>query len=297
MSAIIARPSSEDLEPTAAMLNEHSRRLHGADDATPGDLLDWESPDVEFGQDILVAENDDGIVGYADVGRYAEHIWLDVRATDASRSPTLLLGDREVAAAKKPDAGLMAYTSADDEPLRDLLSVRLRGRPPLVPHAVDLDSARPEPEWPDGFTRPRDARGRGAPGVRGAQRLVRRPVDVRGRALSSVWRHWFIDDAAFDPSLWFVAEHGDDVAGIVIARAAEYEPGSGGSASSGSCREYRQRGLGQALLRHTFAEFESRGFDAVGLGVDAESPTGAVRVYERAGMHVERTNLLLRRSG
>jgi ribosomal protein S18 acetylase RimI-like enzyme len=56
--------------------------------------------------------------------------------------------------------------------------------------------------------------------------------------------------------------------------------------------EYRQRGLGQALLRHTFAEFASRGFDAVGLGVDAENPTGAVRVYERAGMHVERTNLL-----
>jgi hypothetical protein len=31
----------------------------------------------------------------------------------------------------------------------------------------------------------------------------------------------------------------------------------------------------------------------VGLGVDAENPTGAVRVYERAGMHVARTNLIL----
>ena len=56
--------------------------------------------------------------------------------------------------------------------------------------------------------------------------------------------------------------------------------------------EYRQRGLGQALLQHTFAEFAKRGFKAVGLGVDAENPTGAVRVYERAGMHVERTNLI-----
>jgi ribosomal protein S18 acetylase RimI-like enzyme len=56
--------------------------------------------------------------------------------------------------------------------------------------------------------------------------------------------------------------------------------------------EYRQRGLGQALLQHTFAEFARRGFTAVGLGVDAENPTGAVRVYERAGMRVERTNLV-----
>jgi ribosomal protein S18 acetylase RimI-like enzyme len=56
--------------------------------------------------------------------------------------------------------------------------------------------------------------------------------------------------------------------------------------------EYRQRGLGQTLLQHTFAEFARRGFTAVGLGVDAENPTGAVRVYERAGMRVERTNLV-----
>jgi ribosomal protein S18 acetylase RimI-like enzyme len=56
--------------------------------------------------------------------------------------------------------------------------------------------------------------------------------------------------------------------------------------------EYRQRGVGQALLRHTFREFANRGFDAVGLGVDAENPTGAVRVYERAGMRVERTSMI-----
>jgi hypothetical protein len=29
---------------------------------------------------------------------------------------------------------------------------------------------------------------------------------------------------------------------------------------------------------------------AVGLGVDAENPTGAVALYERAGMHVSRTS-------
>ena len=83
--------------------------------------------------------------------------------------------------------------------------------------------------------------------------------------------------------------------GIVIARAAEYEPGLGWVRILGVLPEYRQLGLGQALLRHTFAEFERRGFDAVGLGVDAENPTGAVRVYERAGMHVERTNLLFQK--
>jgi len=71
-----------------------------------------------------------------------------------------------------------------------------------------------------------------------------------------------------------------------------FEPGVGWVRILGVIREHRQRGLGQALLRHTFREFAGRGFNAVALGVDAENPTGAVRVYERAGMHVERTHLI-----
>ena len=37
-------------------------------------------------------------------------------------------------------------------------------------------------------------------------------------------------------------------------------------------------------MKTAFAEFWRRGERRVGLGVDAESPTGATRVYERAGM-------------
>ena len=48
----------------------------------------------------------------------------------------------------------------------------------------------------------------------------------------------------------------------------------------------RHAGLGTALLTHAFAEFQRRGRKRAGLGVDAESTTGAVRLYERAGMRV-----------
>ena len=49
-------------------------------------------------------------------------------------------------------------------------------------------------------------------------------------------------------------------------------------------RAYRRRGIAEALLKTAFAELYRRGERRVGLGVDAESPTGATRVYERAGM-------------
>jgi ribosomal protein S18 acetylase RimI-like enzyme len=49
---------------------------------------------------------------------------------------------------------------------------------------------------------------------------------------------------------------------------------------------WRKRGIGLALLQHAFAEFHRRGLTKVGLGVDASNPTGATRLYERAGMRV-----------
>ena len=41
-----------------------------------------------------------------------------------------------------------------------------------------------------------------------------------------------------------------------------------------------------ALLTHAFGALHERGMRRMALGVDAENPTGATRVYERAGMRV-----------
>ena len=52
-------------------------------------------------------------------------------------------------------------------------------------------------------------------------------------------------------------------------------------------RGRRGRGLAKALLLRTFGEFWRRGVTRVSLDVDADSPTGATRLYESVGMHVE----------
>ena len=56
-------------------------------------------------------------------------------------------------------------------------------------------------------------------------------------------------------------------------------------AALGVRRPWRGRGVGRALLLHTFGEFHRRGVDRVSLGVDAENPTGATRLYESVGMN------------
>lgn len=49
---------------------------------------------------------------------------------------------------------------------------------------------------------------------------------------------------------------------------------------------YRGRGIASALLRTVFRAFRAAGYSTVRLGVDASSPTGATRLYEKAGMVV-----------
>jgi mycothiol synthase len=61
---------------------------------------------------------------------------------------------------------------------------------------------------------------------------------------------------------------------------------------------HRGRGIGEALLRRSFATFARRELQCVFLNVDAENPTAATALYERVGMRiVNRWDLWERPSG
>jgi mycothiol synthase len=93
-----------------------------------------------------------------------------------------------------------------------------------------------------------------------------------------------------DTALWFMAMDGGEIAGVSLCH-----PSSRGFDERGYVwilgvrRPYRQKGLGLALLRHSLRTFWQRGKRSVDLFVDGSSITGATRVYERGGMHIEHT--------
>ena len=89
----------------------------------------------------------------------------------------------------------------------------------------------------------------------------------------------------FDPGLWLLAVDGGEVAGAAVC---EERPEAGWVGELAVRRPWRRRGLGLALLRRAFVEFYRRGRRKVALAVDSQSLTGATRLYERAGMRVER---------
>lgn len=107
------------------------------------------------------------------------------------------------------------------------------------------------------------------------------------------FKHWFLKDQEFDPNLWFLAMDGDEIAGICLCRKRIGEDESIGWVSDLAVRRpWRKRGLGLALLRHSFNTFWQRGKRGVGLGVDGENLTGALRLYQKAGMTIYRQNNL-----
>jgi len=105
------------------------------------------------------------------------------------------------------------------------------------------------------------------------------------------WLHLIKTCPDFDPVLFFLAIDlaTGEIAGVSLCAPYLTEsPDTGYLADLGVRRPYRRKGLGLALLRHTFGELYRRGTTKVSLAVDSDSLTNAVALYERAGMHVYR---------
>jgi mycothiol synthase len=150
---------------------------------------------------------------------------------------------------------------------------------------ADLDEPPPAPEWPEGITVRTMA-----PDEDGRQFF-----DVAHEAMADHYGHvpstfeeWTERNmgAGRERDLWFIAMDGSEPAGVVLNEIAD---GVGWVGLLAVRRPWRRRGLGMALLRHAARVFHRRGLTRYALGVDSQSPTGATRLYERAGMHAAHT--------
>lgn len=290
MSITVRHPRSDEAAAAAEVLNEHSRRLYGSDDMTAAEVEEgWRGPEVEFPDDVCLAESNGAIVGYADVIAYGESAWLDVRSTEPAAYDALLAAIVERASEKSREH-IRGWAPQQDRVMQEAYE-RAGFRP--FRHSfrmeIDLGGDLPEPSWPEGFA-VRSFR-------QGDERAAYRAqmdsfADTWGftKEPFETWAHWQLGER-FQPEHWFLVESGDDVAAVALCRVPGSEPDHGFVDIIGVVPAYRRRGLAIALLRHTFRHFAERGLKRVGLHVDAENPTGAVRLYERAGMHVARTSV------
>jgi ribosomal protein S18 acetylase RimI-like enzyme len=188
--------------------------------------------------------------------------------------------DARAAGAKKLKPGAMAENHA----ARELLERHgFREARHYYGMRIDLDRPPSAPVWPSGIEastfRPDDARAF-------HQALGESFEEEWGfhHPPFEEWKRERLDAPETDTSLWFLVREGDEVA--AVARCDPHHEGGGWVGALGVRKPWRRRGIGLALLQHVFVEFHGRGEAHVGLGVDTQNPSGATRLYERAGMRV-----------
>ncbi len=297
----------DDVEAVVALMNVCAIKAVGeADETVEQTRADWQRPDfVQVASQRVVLAPDrttigwaevhdaEGVVIYTDVYAHPDYedegigeylmAWVEARARQAI--------DKAPAEAR---VVLRGYAYSPDKDVWYSALLRASGMQ-LIRHfwhmEMDLDAPPPSPQWSDGITlkiydgtadkRPIYAVRRTA--FQDQFGHVERPFEEE----YAEWLHRWEGEGAFVPELWFMAMDGETIAGVCLCRSSvNGEEDRGWVSSLGVLREYRRRGIGEALLYTAFDAFYKMGKKRVGLGVDASSLTGAATLYKRVGMHV-----------
>jgi mycothiol synthase len=296
---ILRHPVGADLPAAQAVLDaaeahdtgrprRHERRL----------ATDWEDPRSDPGSDWWVIVAPGGMVagvawvwpqtrGEVTADHYVHPVHRGIGIGDALLD-AIEARVAELSPRRSDGAARSLIISCEDSDVVRLATLGARGFSPVRQYyemATDLRDEPPHVSWPAG-TEPRAFR----PGVDERHVwaadleafLEHYLFEARG---FDEWRLHHLEGPESDPSLWWLAWDGDELAGYVIPSL----DGEDAEIRDLAVRKpWRGRGIGRALLLAAFGTLRGRGSAAVRLYVDAQNVTGAVRVYEAAGMRVAR---------
>jgi mycothiol synthase len=284
------RPATlDDFDAIFALFAAVERSWFGQAEQTPEELRQWlTAPTVNLEEDIRLAFDGDRLVGYVDIDRVEGtpvRWWSDVKVHPPEYVADLVPVLVDWVERRAVRGIVRIWSAAVATALRDALeSLGYRRTRSSFRMEIPLKGLAVQPRFPDGVMvrtlregEERDVHAVHQETFADSWEHTEEPFDE--------WEHWLVRTESFDPSLWFLAWAGDELAGIALCRD---RGGVGWIGVLGVRRAWRRRGLGRALLLHTFQEFRDRGYERAGLGVDAESLTGANRLYESAGMKVVR---------
>lgn len=301
---LIRSATMEDLEAAVKMFNATSLNLIGVE-KYPVDVIrvEWQEPGFNLETDTRVIETTDGrLVAYGDVWDISDpHVnvscWGRVlpEYTGIGLGSTLLAWEESRARQaidKAPPEARVVMTCAI--PSIDKVSQKLLQNAgfELIRYGlrmvIELNGLPTQPNWPPEIAVRTIRNGDERAIVQAINEsfkdhwgYVEHPIEEEFEQ----WKHYMENSKDFDPELWFLAMDGCEIAAFSICEPRCHDDEEMGWVGVlGVRRPWRRRGLGQALLQHSFAEFYRRGKRKVGLGVDAQNLTGATRLYTKAGM-------------
>ena len=292
----------DDIDVIYQLFLAYDLAQYGEEEFTREDILiRLSEPGVELAQDTrLVFDQDEQLVGYLLLAQQ-KHAKFFVSIRVRPDYSDARLGDYLIALAESWAPRRMAQAEPGVRvsmscwmPSTDLRAIERCERAGFREvrrnwrMEIELNEMPAAPVWPEGVELRPYVRGRD-------DYAVYRAIDTAfqdhwGHISHEFedWKHWAIERESFDPTLWFIAWGGNEIAGSAHCLL---ESGGGWVDDLEVQRPWRRRGLGMALLQHAFGEFYRRGQRRAALNVDSQNLTGAVRLYERAGMHKARETI------
>ncbi len=118
--------------------------------------------------------------------------------------------------------------------------------------------------------------------------------DMRGQIpISDEDFKGFQESPIFNPSIWQIAWHKNDVVGTVMnfiddEENKQYNRKRGTVEMISVQRPWRSRGIAKALIARSLKLLKDHGMKEAALGVDAENPSGALLLYQKMGFQIEK---------
>lgn len=276
---MIERPATrDDLSAVVDLFCAYDVDFRGGVDTDESDVTDdWDKPGFDWAASTLVHEEGGSVVGFATVvEEYADAL------TTADR--TELLGPLLQWVEAHPGP-LEHYVPDTDTDRHALMAARC-----WVPERRfwrmrrELDSPTPAPVWPDGVTVRSYDRPRDDAVVHALLSTSFREIGGQHERSFEEWKGYLLETDRYDADLYLIAEAGGEVVGAALSQPMGVDYGFVRQLAVGPAQ--RGRGVGLALLHECFRRHADRGLPATVLGVDAGNPTGALDLYEKAGMRV-----------
>lgn len=246
----------------------------------------WARASLDLATDVLLVLHGSHPVAWVEVDK-GRRLDADVRPDHRSRGiGTALLSWAERRAIEVGGTRLgQTFTDANT---RAAELFRRNGYAPLWESwvlEISLEQELAQPSLPDGIAlRPYEPNSDDP----GAYEVIETAFSEWGDRTPTSFEDWVAmipSHGAFVPTVSRVALDGDRIVGVAIA--FDYVGIEGWVQQLAVERSHRNRGIASALMHDVFRGFRARGAPAC--GVNTDSRTGALSLYEHVGMHIRRS--------
>jgi len=244
----------------------------------------WQS--IDLNKDTCTAYADGKLAGYAELlDNDSPFIYLAERNNVDLAFQLLMILEEMATNRKKETVNLFTKISEENNTLLQLFASNgYKSNLSFLIMELVLNEAPDSPAWPAGIIVRTFIKGQDEQVTYRIDEEAAKDKGYHDPLSHEAWvKRMGMEKKSFDPGIWFLACEGNEVAGVALNVFGK-ESNTGWVDHLSVLREWRNKGIGKALLLHTFGEFYQRSINHIKLSVDSKSLTNAPHLYESVGL-------------